>query len=143
MIFLRDVTHKILVAIMDFMYQGEVSIGQDSLAAFLAVGKDLKIQGLTEGKKAEDQVEHAVDQAVEEVKKVGGMSTDDTRNIKEVFNWNIKENFPAKLKSKEKPKMVEGDTSSDQEKPIQGLEGQAPRGSGEKSPRKWLARFIA
>ena len=37
-IFLRGVTHKILVALMDFMYLGEVNIGQDSLAAFLHSG---------------------------------------------------------------------------------------------------------
>merc|ERR1719322_2107293 len=32
---------------LDFMYQGEVSIGQDRLAAFLAVAEDLQVKGLT------------------------------------------------------------------------------------------------
>ena len=132
-IFLRGVSHQILMALMDFMYKGEVSIGQDSLAAFLAVGEDLKIRGLTDDNKAEEQVE----QAVKEVEKssIGG----DIRNNQESFNWNIKEEKAVESESKEM--LAEGDTSSDQERPIQGQEGLAPRGSGKKSPRNWLAKF--
>jgi len=33
--------------LLDFMYQGEVSIGQDRLATFLAVAEDLQVKGLT------------------------------------------------------------------------------------------------
>ena len=130
-IFMRGVTHKILMAIMDFMYKGEVSISQDSLAAFLDVGEDLKIKGLTEVKQAEEQVEQVEKTFLE-----------DTRNIKEVFNWNIKKEITEKLESKETGNIGEGDCSIGQENPIQGKEGLAPPGSGKKNPRNWLTKFI-
>jgi len=40
---------------LDFMYQGEVSIGQDRLAAFLAVAEDLQVKGLTNSDPKESQ----------------------------------------------------------------------------------------
>ena len=47
LIFLRGVPRQELQALLDFMYQGEVSIGQDRLATFLAVAEDLQVKGLT------------------------------------------------------------------------------------------------
>ena len=47
LLFLRGVPRQELQALLDFMYQGEVSIGQDRLATFLAVAEDLQVKGLT------------------------------------------------------------------------------------------------
>ena len=127
-IFLRGVTHNILVALMDFMYQGKVSINQDSLAPFLAVGEDLKILGLSGGKQAEEQVDNEF--------------KGDINSTKEDLNWNIIVDIKEELESQKVLTMVEDKTSSEQEKPIQGQEGLAPRGSGERSPRNWLAKFV-
>ena len=45
--FSRDVNHSDLVGILEFIYNGEVSIEQDCLPGFLAVAETLRIRGLT------------------------------------------------------------------------------------------------
>jgi len=47
LLYLRGIPKQELSSMLDFMYQGEVSIGQDRLAAFLAVAEDLQVKGLT------------------------------------------------------------------------------------------------
>ena len=47
MIYMRGIKAKNLVAIMDFIYQGETNIYQEDLDAFLALAEDLKLKGLT------------------------------------------------------------------------------------------------
>lgn len=46
-VILKDVSHKELVAILQFMYQGEVNVRQEELAAFLKTAEMLQIKGLT------------------------------------------------------------------------------------------------
>jgi len=46
-ILLRDISHSNLVGILEFIYNGEVSIEQDCLPGFLAVAETLRIRGLT------------------------------------------------------------------------------------------------
>ena len=46
LIFLSDVKFSYMLNILDFMYQGEVSIDKEELDEFLAVARDLKINGL-------------------------------------------------------------------------------------------------
>ena len=45
--FFRDISHSNLVGILEFIYNGEVSIEQDCLPGFLAVAETLRIRGLT------------------------------------------------------------------------------------------------
>ena len=45
--FSRDVSHSYLVGILEFIYNGEVSIEQECLPGFLAVAETLRIRGLT------------------------------------------------------------------------------------------------
>ncbi|XP_053671679.1 protein tramtrack, beta isoform-like [Anopheles nili] len=47
-VILRDVPYKDMKCLLDFMYRGEVSVGQERLAAFLRVAESLRIKGLTE-----------------------------------------------------------------------------------------------
>jgi len=55
LLYLRGVTHKNLVSIMSFLYNGEVNVCQDDLNSFLAAAEDLKIKGLTQNQdKRED-----------------------------------------------------------------------------------------
>ena len=47
MIYMRGVRAKDLVAIMDFIYQGETNIYQEDLDGFLALAEELQLKGLT------------------------------------------------------------------------------------------------
>ena len=45
-IYLKGIGFQTLQSILDFIYQGEVSVAQENLKAFLAVTAELKIKGL-------------------------------------------------------------------------------------------------
>ncbi|KAI4474740.1 hypothetical protein M0802_015468, partial [Mischocyttarus mexicanus] len=47
---LKDVKFKELMALIDYMYRGEVNISQDQLTALLKAGEPLQIKGLSESK---------------------------------------------------------------------------------------------
>ena len=55
LLFLRGVQYSELVAILDFMYHGEVNVGQEDLNSFLAVAEDLSVKGLTQKTKKEEE----------------------------------------------------------------------------------------
>lgn len=48
LLYLKGINHRELLAIVTFMYHGEVNVAQDELNAFLAVAEDLKVKGLTQ-----------------------------------------------------------------------------------------------
>ena len=47
-IYLKGVQFEDLVACLDFMYHGEVSVAQESLNSFLAAAEELQVRGLTQ-----------------------------------------------------------------------------------------------
>jgi len=47
-VFLHGVRHEDIEAILDFMYNGEVSVNQADLRSFLTVAEDLRVRGLTQ-----------------------------------------------------------------------------------------------
>jgi len=49
LLFLKGVKYTEIVAILNFMYHGEVNVTQDDLNTFLAVAEELKVKGLTQG----------------------------------------------------------------------------------------------
>ena len=49
LLYLKGVPFTDLEAVLSFMYQGEVSVGQDHLNSFLATAEELQVKGLTEG----------------------------------------------------------------------------------------------
>jgi len=55
LLFLKGVKYVEIVAILNFMYHGEVNVTQDDLNAFLAVAEELKVKGLTQS----DQQTHS------------------------------------------------------------------------------------
>ena len=71
-IYLRGVKFGELCNILEFMYQGEVSIPEDQLNTFLAVAEDLKIKGLTEETKT------AVNDETESPNDIEDLSQDDS-----------------------------------------------------------------
>merc|ERR1711936_320650 len=48
LLYLKGVKYVDLVAVLNFMYHGEVNIAQEELNSFLAVAEDLKVKGLTQ-----------------------------------------------------------------------------------------------
>ena len=50
LVFLKGVAHKDLVSLLDFMYEGEVTVGQEELNSFLEAGQTLGMRGLTRNK---------------------------------------------------------------------------------------------
>lgn len=49
LLYLKGVSFSDLESVLNFMYQGEVSVGQDHLNSFLATAEELQVKGLTEG----------------------------------------------------------------------------------------------
>ena len=48
LLYLKGIKYTDLVAVLNFMYHGEVNVAQDDLNSFLALAEDLKIKGLTQ-----------------------------------------------------------------------------------------------
>ena len=48
LVFLKGVKYADLIALLDFMYHGEVNVAQDELNSFLSVAEELKVKGLTQ-----------------------------------------------------------------------------------------------
>ena len=46
LVFLKGVSHKDLLFLLDFFYMGEVTVGQEELDSFLEAGKTLGVKGL-------------------------------------------------------------------------------------------------
>ena len=51
LLYLKGVKYRELVAVLNFMYQGEVNVAQDDLNTFLSVAEELQVKGLTQGNK--------------------------------------------------------------------------------------------
>jgi len=49
LLYLKGVKYRELVAVLNFMYQGEVNVAQDDLNSFLSVAEELQVKGLTQG----------------------------------------------------------------------------------------------
>jgi len=48
LLYLKGVKYKELLAVLNFMYQGEVNVAQEELNSFLAVAEELRVKGLTQ-----------------------------------------------------------------------------------------------
>ena len=48
LLYLKGVKYSDIVAVLNFMYHGEVNVAQEELNSFLAVAEDLKVKGLTQ-----------------------------------------------------------------------------------------------
>ncbi|KAK5650836.1 hypothetical protein RI129_001865 [Pyrocoelia pectoralis] len=53
-VILPDVSYSALQSLLEFMYQGEVSVSQDEIPAFMKVAETLKVKGLTENENSRD-----------------------------------------------------------------------------------------
>jgi len=48
LLYLKGVTFKHLLSMLDFMYNGQVNVAQEDLMSFMAIADDLKVKGLTQ-----------------------------------------------------------------------------------------------
>ena len=48
LLYLKGVKYQEMLAVLNFMYQGEVNVAQEELNSFLAVAEDLRVKGLTQ-----------------------------------------------------------------------------------------------
>jgi len=55
LLYLKGVKYRELVAVLNFMYQGEVNVAQDDLNTFLSVAEELQVKGLTQGNNGQQQ----------------------------------------------------------------------------------------
>jgi len=53
LLYLKGVKYIDLMAVLNFMYHGEVNVAQEELNSFLAIAEDLKVKGLTQNKSDE------------------------------------------------------------------------------------------
>lgn len=49
LLYLKGIKYEDILAVLNFMYHGEVNIAQNDLNSFLAVAEDLQVKGLTQG----------------------------------------------------------------------------------------------
>ena len=54
-IYLKGIKFEDLLACLQFMYQGEVSVAQENLNSFLSAAEELKVRGLTQDARKEDK----------------------------------------------------------------------------------------
>jgi len=74
MIFLRGIRFPDMVAILNFMYHGEVNVNQEDLQNFLAAAEELRIKGLSEASSADSKLEKLEHHAVPKMKQTPGSS---------------------------------------------------------------------
>jgi len=55
LLYLKGVKFLEVASLLDFMYQGEVNVGQNELSSFLAVAEELKVKGLTQNNTGETE----------------------------------------------------------------------------------------
>jgi len=55
LLYLKGVRYQDLLAVLSFMYNGEVNVAQEELNTFLTVAEDLRVKGLTQNTTAEHQ----------------------------------------------------------------------------------------
>jgi len=55
LLYLKGVKFHEMVSLLDFMYQGEVNVGQNELSSFLSVAEELKVKGLTQNNASEPE----------------------------------------------------------------------------------------
>jgi len=62
LLYLKGVKYSDIVAVLNFMYHGEVNVAQEELNSFLAVAEDLKVKGLTQNNADKSRVHQSANQ---------------------------------------------------------------------------------
>ena len=58
LLYLKGIHHRELLAIVTFMYHGEVNVAQEELNSFLSVAEELHVKGLTQGQQSGGSTSH-------------------------------------------------------------------------------------
>jgi len=62
LLYMKGVKYSELLAVLNFMYMGEVNVGQEELNSFLSVAEDLKVKGLTQNNSKEHPEKNQIKQ---------------------------------------------------------------------------------
>jgi len=62
LLYLKGIKYTDLVAVLNFMYHGEVNVAQEDLDVFLALAQDLQIKGLTQKNEEQKQTKKDIEQ---------------------------------------------------------------------------------
>jgi len=63
LLYLKGVKYSDIVAVLNFMYHGEVNVAQEELNSFLAVAEELKVKGLTQNNTEKTKDKEGLSQA--------------------------------------------------------------------------------
>ena len=55
LLYLKGIRYEDIISVLNFMYHGEVNVVQDELTVFLAVAEDLKVKGLVQSNKEQEE----------------------------------------------------------------------------------------
>jgi len=84
LLYMHGVTYLDLVAVLDFMYHGEVNIAQEELNSFLAVAESLRIKGLTQSEsQASQEISNLQSKTKSLVSKFEPVKSKNSNNISE------------------------------------------------------------
>ena len=67
LLYLKGVDYQEVLAVLAFMYYGEVNVSQDNLAAFLSVAEELQVKGLTQENNAASNFKATAENRIENI----------------------------------------------------------------------------
>jgi hypothetical protein len=111
LLYLKGVKHSELLAVLNFMYMGEVNVAQEELNSFLSVAEELKVKGLTQGNSGpkssnENTVNHTKKELNKRDKSMKSQVQNPTRRQiyqKDDSCYEIQEYIPVKTEPNEPP----------------------------------------
>jgi len=97
LLYLKGVKYRELVAVLNFMYQGEVNVAQDDLNSFLSVAEELQVKGLTQGGSGSGNNQSKSSSSASKPEPKANPSTPSVRNVPEIKKPRVVSQAPAVL----------------------------------------------
>jgi len=97
LLYLKGVKYRELVAVLNFMYQGEVNVAQDDLNSFLSVAEELQVKGLTQGGSGSGNNQSKSSSSASKPEPKANPSTPSVRNVPEIKKPRVVSQAPAAL----------------------------------------------
>ena len=115
LLYLKGVKFNEIIAVLNFMYHGEVNVAQEELNSFLSVAEDLKVKGLTQNQ-SEKQEQHRSER-VSNINQQQSIRTNLQVGESTIPKYRESNPFPASIKTGNKT-VIENDNDIIEEIPI-------------------------